>query len=433
MAWELSNWLVLTRTFQLVATLAAALMNGFLVAWIHLKKLGLGKNMVVNELMILITLIYTTLALIIQHTGGRSRRSGWLTCFIVSDAMFIGAVVGLITVLARAGLPVMCVGLTSGDFGPDDRPDKPGYGYTTIRFSDEMQGHKGELDRYCAFERSVYFIAIGLIFTLIITIVLSVLRICEASYTKNTRVNELLDSLERANEKEQQSPLLMTAPRFIPPPSEGIITRQTSIRSVATTNHSGAAPNGSPPMIPRRPVPNRTSGLQGIPSPIDEVSETRDEPHNEEYDALVADGMRHGPSQQHHYSSQADQPEPPRQQPMPMLPEESDRSSLSDAGMVADGMQYRPNHQHTNNNFLPQMQQVYTTVPLAAAPLDEESAALVSDGSRPMPNLPPYTPGSSRTTSGPRRAEDSGMRFDDFGIRQAPPLQDMKSTGYFKQ
>lgn len=52
MAWELSNWLVLTRTFQLVATFAAALMNGFLVAWIHLKKLGLGKNMVVNELMV---------------------------------------------------------------------------------------------------------------------------------------------------------------------------------------------------------------------------------------------------------------------------------------------------------------------------------------------------------------------------------------------
>lgn len=60
-------------------------------------------------------LVYTTLALLLQHTGGRSRRSSWLTCFIVSDVMFIGVAVGLITVLARAGLPSMCVGLTNGD------------------------------------------------------------------------------------------------------------------------------------------------------------------------------------------------------------------------------------------------------------------------------------------------------------------------------
>lgn len=300
-----------------------------------------------------------------------------------------------------------------------------------MRFSDETLGHKGELDKYCAFERSVYFIATGLIFTLMVAIVLSVLRICEASYTKNTRVNELLDQLERAHEKEQQSPLLMTTPRFITPPSEGIITRQTSIHSISTANHTGSAPGGSPPAIPRRPVPNRTSILSGIPSPIDEASETRNGPPNEEYDALVADGMRHGTSPQQSYQNHVHPQESTRQQPMPMLPEENDRrSSLSEAGMVADGMQYRASHHHTNN-FLPRMQQEYASVPLAAAPLDEESAALVSDGSRPMPNLPPYTPGSSRL-SGPRRAEDGGMRFNGFPVQHARP-QDMKSTGYFKQ
>ncbi len=52
MAWEVSNWLVLTRSFQLVAALAAGAMNGFLVAWVHLKKLGLGRNMVILELMV---------------------------------------------------------------------------------------------------------------------------------------------------------------------------------------------------------------------------------------------------------------------------------------------------------------------------------------------------------------------------------------------
>jgi hypothetical protein len=62
-----------------------------------------------------IMLVYTVLALLIQHTGGRSKRSGWLTAFIVNDILSIGVAVGLITLLARAGLPSMCVGLTNGD------------------------------------------------------------------------------------------------------------------------------------------------------------------------------------------------------------------------------------------------------------------------------------------------------------------------------
>lgn len=298
---------------------------------------------------------------------------------------------------------------------PIDHPDQPSYGYTTKSFSDEAGGRKGELDRYCAFERSIYFIVIGLMFTFMVTIVLSVLRICEGSYTKNTRVNELLDSLERANEKEQQSPLLHTGPRFMPPPSEGIITRQTSVRSVATTNHVGPASYSSLPAITRRPVPNRTSMGLAI-SPIDEASETRGD---EEYEALVADGMRHQPQQQHHYTSiqpQHQQPTPQQPQQMSML-EENDRSSLSEAGMVADGMQYRPNNQHIDNFEQQEAPEHYVVSP-ATAPLDEESAALVSDGSRPMPNLPPYTPGSSRMP-------------DQVSVQ--PRTLDMKPNGYFKQ
>jgi hypothetical protein len=43
----------------------------------------------------------------------------------------------------------------------EDRPEGPKPGYTTIRFSNEAGGMKGELDRFCAFERTFYFIAIG--------------------------------------------------------------------------------------------------------------------------------------------------------------------------------------------------------------------------------------------------------------------------------
>jgi hypothetical protein len=44
---------------------------------------------------------------------------------------------------------------------PEDRPEGPKPGYSTIRFSNEAGGAKGELDRFCAFERTFYFIAIG--------------------------------------------------------------------------------------------------------------------------------------------------------------------------------------------------------------------------------------------------------------------------------
>lgn len=60
-------------------------------------------------------LIYTALVLMIQHTGGRSKRSGCLTGFIVSDVIFTGMSMGIITVLARAGVPSNCVGLTRSD------------------------------------------------------------------------------------------------------------------------------------------------------------------------------------------------------------------------------------------------------------------------------------------------------------------------------
>lgn len=52
MAWDLSSWLVLTRAFQIVAASIAGTMNGFLIAWISIKKLGLANNMVVLEIMV---------------------------------------------------------------------------------------------------------------------------------------------------------------------------------------------------------------------------------------------------------------------------------------------------------------------------------------------------------------------------------------------
>lgn len=43
---------------------------------------------------------------------------------------------------------------------PGDKPNRPIRGYTTVRFSNEKDGHRGELDRFCRLERGFYFCAI---------------------------------------------------------------------------------------------------------------------------------------------------------------------------------------------------------------------------------------------------------------------------------
>lgn len=66
-----------------------------------------------------IDLVYKICA-ILSHTiqaliGGRSKRTGWLVYFLVSDVVCTGISIGLITILARAGVPTHCAGLTRTD------------------------------------------------------------------------------------------------------------------------------------------------------------------------------------------------------------------------------------------------------------------------------------------------------------------------------
>lgn len=184
------------------------------------------------------------------------------------------------------------------------------------------------------------------------TIVLSILRIYENSHTKNTRVSELLSALERANEMDQKllrtpgagsahdlAPKLLDAGRMdlaMPhiAPSEGILTRNTSVRSTMTeatavgnpyrslnTQASQSIPRR--PVLPPRPVsmamagPSTNAGLGlGLVSPM---SGSDDESADA---ALVSDGM--------HHQQQRDQA-----QRMPMLPEED---QMMDIALVSDGM-----------------------------------------------------------------------------------------------
>ncbi len=52
MAWELSSWLVLTRSFQLMGALASGGLNGYLVALIYARQLGITIGMITLELLV---------------------------------------------------------------------------------------------------------------------------------------------------------------------------------------------------------------------------------------------------------------------------------------------------------------------------------------------------------------------------------------------
>ncbi|AEO64286.1 uncharacterized protein THITE_2110271 [Thermothielavioides terrestris NRRL 8126] len=422
MGWELSTWLALARAFQLLGSLAATVMHGYLTIHVYVNRDGLSAHMVVLELLACLLLGYSTLAIALQHTGQRSSKTPWLTGFAVCDVLVCAVLLGIISTLAHAGLPVHCGGMTRSNYLPGDRPNFPSYGYTTIRFSDESPGQRGELDYLCGLDRSYYVIANTLIFTYIFTITVTVLRALEKRYTKTTRVNELLESLERAEEislKVMESPsrALDEPPRpNLPPPeapSEGILTRNPSLRSnltAATVSASSHAGPHAATSIPRRPVPPPQSRrprpsippspasppvpeIPFVPVPLDDEDPAEA--------ALVADGMQHQRPHQHqppyyqhhHHHSSSSSHSPPRML-LPILSEEVHRQSDADADAEADA-----------------------------------NAALVSDGMRPSePTLPPYRPGNRRMSG--HAAESNEMRLSEY-IKGQTRAQALKDSGRY--
>ena len=60
-------------------------------------------------------LVYTILAMLIQHTGRRSKVTSWLVFFIICDVGFIALSMAIVTLLAAGGVPSNCGGLTRPD------------------------------------------------------------------------------------------------------------------------------------------------------------------------------------------------------------------------------------------------------------------------------------------------------------------------------
>ena len=400
--------------------------------------------------------------MLVVFVSRRSTKTAWLIAFVVCDVLSCAILLGIIATFSRAGLPIQCGGMTqdrqfspkrvSHTFHLHQLPADPNRiaapGYTTIGFSDEGAGHRGELDAFCGFDRSYFAIANTLMsvvlwlfvlhpltpssFVNIFTITTTVLRIFEKKYTKTTKVNELLESLERADEINMKvldapSPLASTASLNLPPPSsEGILTRNTSLRSnftTATASTTGPYTPGpiyrrpvhtNPPPLPRLPSTNPPAAAAFTPIPFDEEDPEADAAH-------VADGMQHRhhqPFQNHHQPFHHQRnPSFPR---MPPLSEESSHpNSPSAQRHAAWGMQRQQQQQ--------QQQQHTETDADADADAD---AALVSDGMRPFePTLPPYTPGTRRM-SGHGGEGDNEMRLSGY-VKGQTRAQGMKDSGGF--
>ncbi|ORY62669.1 uncharacterized protein BCR38DRAFT_439429 [Pseudomassariella vexata] len=192
--WGLSTWLVFVRLLQVLAAIVSAGLNGFLLVYIHVNRLGLSQAMSTLEIMTCVVLIYTAIVLLVQHTGRRRIKAptNVVATFVVGDVIFTGLMIGVITILARTGVPSNCQGLTTSE--SDDAPNKAPKGYNTIGFGDGSSDKKGMLDKWCALERGYYFISVAVIFSYMVTVTLSILRICEGLYTKNTEVDQQLIS-----------------------------------------------------------------------------------------------------------------------------------------------------------------------------------------------------------------------------------------------
>lgn len=198
--WGLSSWLVFVRLIQVLGTIISAALNGALLVYMHVNGLGQNQNMFSIELMTGIVLVYTAIVLLFQHTGNQRLRmkTGVAVAFIVGDVIFTGIVIGIISMLARAGVPANCGGFQTDQTNQasthddDGKPEGLSDIYTTKGFSNQSGGAKGELDKFCALERGFYFISVAIIFTYMTTISLALLRIFRANYTRNSEVDRQL-------------------------------------------------------------------------------------------------------------------------------------------------------------------------------------------------------------------------------------------------
>ncbi|KAI1842039.1 hypothetical protein JX265_001347 [Neoarthrinium moseri] len=207
--------------------------------------------MTAMEIMTCVTLIYTAIVLLVQHNGRRRLQSKdtITTAFIIGDILFTGLTIGLISIMARSGVPSHCGGLTpykppSSDHDSSDEYDDDfgvPHWYTTEGFS-SGGSEKGKMDHFCALERGYYFISIAIIFSYMATVTMGVLRIFESIYQKRLddqlATSSELIRLESKVSRTQRSSLVRQSSNPPSPLQEGVTSPSPRSPRSFTSRHS---------------------------------------------------------------------------------------------------------------------------------------------------------------------------------------------------
>ncbi|PSR76835.1 hypothetical protein BD289DRAFT_486750 [Coniella lustricola] len=123
----------------------------------------------VVQLLSFISLLYATLVICGVHICKTLHlRRVWRVCAVVSlpgDLAMMGICLANVTLLASSGLPADCHGFTRPSYEQDgllrQQPTTTATGFETIRLGSwPAAGLSPELDRFCAFPRTVYGLSV---------------------------------------------------------------------------------------------------------------------------------------------------------------------------------------------------------------------------------------------------------------------------------
>lgn len=190
------------------------------------------------------------------------------------------------------------------------KADKPSRGYTTILFSNEQDGHRGELDRFCGMERGFFFCAVLVILAYIITIMMSLCRIFDLHYTRNSEIQHLLDEREEILKLELKIQEQEAAASRQPAPAPTSGPQNSATRpsdEEASILASMARPTGQPAPSSRfisgaRSPALPLTAIPGVGSSSSAAAAERLSPMDftavEANLAMITDGSRHGLGQQ---------------------------------------------------------------------------------------------------------------------------------------
>ncbi|KAI7783743.1 hypothetical protein LA080_011452 [Diaporthe eres] len=349
MGWGLMRWMVSVRSVQLMGSFIPGALNGWLLYYIYSKRIGFAHSMIVLQILITLVFFYTLLSLLVMNGYKRSRRAAWMTGSIFFDVVFCFFAVAIVSILAYTGVPSNCSGLSKTiPVNPQDPSDKHllEAGFNKIGFSNMSGANNGTLDQYCGMERAFYSIALCIILTYIITIILSVIRVCQLRmYTKDEvdgllKEREDMINLEHKLQDQEAASTPTPAQNVSPvaPQSNGGFaatnTRSNTHHSpVSRTTHHTTPSSSNRPARPglryADPMPGPSSSSSASSyrarqpaepvsplSPDSPISSTAPLPHDRGFIlsatdvsanlAMVADGSRYTPHQHQYQHQQAD-------------------------------------------------------------------------------------------------------------------------------